>query len=189
MSTINPQGVCHRTDRMVLSGTRDILLQGLSEARNMDGQRSFWSPGPSRHPCNGEHVAALCTLDFSAFLFLQSCSLLVFLSNVISDCAEIIIVIKQEIFNANSVSVFQVIWSPLQSILVFLLFPFGNLLIPARYWKPLKLFRKILGNFNFLHRKRIEVCHSLPQGASSPSSGGVPHQVSRQGVGSLTRDA
>lgn len=50
LSTINPQGVCHRTDRTVLSGTQDILLQGLSEARNMDGQRSFWSPGPSRHP-------------------------------------------------------------------------------------------------------------------------------------------
>lgn len=31
--------------------------------------------------------------------------------------------------NANGVSIFQVIWSPLQSILVFLLFPFGNLLI------------------------------------------------------------
>lgn len=61
LSTINPQGSSHGIDRVVLSGVQYIRLQGLSEARNMDGQRSFWSPGPSDHPCTGEHITALCT--------------------------------------------------------------------------------------------------------------------------------
>lgn len=62
-------------------------------------------------------------------------------------------------------------------------------LYPARYWKPLKLFRKVFGNFNFLHRKRIEIGHSVPQGAGRPASGSVPHQVHGQGICPLAREA
>lgn len=61
LSTINPQGRSHGIGRAVLSGVQYIWLQGLSEACNMDGQRSFWSPGPSDHPCTGEHITALFT--------------------------------------------------------------------------------------------------------------------------------
>lgn len=62
-------------------------------------------------------------------------------------------------------------------------------LYPARYWKPLKLFRKVFGNFNFLHRKRIEIGHLVPQGAGRPASGSVPHQVHGQGIRPLAREA
>lgn len=61
-------------------------------------------------------------------------------------------------------------------------------LYPAGHWKPLKLVRKVFGNFNLLYRKGIEVSHSLPQGAGS-APGSVPHHVHGQGICPFAREA
>lgn len=85
----------------------------LSETPNVDGEGSFWSLGPARRLCTGDSAAALPTKSFLAFLSPQGQLFPFLFSSVISDCTEIPVVFNQQILNANSISIFQVIRRPL----------------------------------------------------------------------------
>lgn len=173
----------------VPTGTRERWPPVLSETPNVDGERSFWSRGPARRLCTGHSAAAPHARGFLAAFPSQGQPLLFLFSSVVSDCTEITVIFDQQVLNADSISIFQVIRCPLQIILLFLLFPLGKLLAPTSYWKPLKLLREIFGNFSLLCWKAPEVSNAPPQGGGSPASGRVPHHVHGRPVRPRAREA
>lgn len=79
-------------------------LAALSEAPDVDGERSFWSTGPGGRLCTREDVAALRTEGLPAFPFPQGELFLFFPSDVVSDSTEIIIVFNQEILHVKIIT-------------------------------------------------------------------------------------
>lgn len=115
------------------------------------------------------------------FFFSPSQILSFFFSNVISNSTK-----PSMVLTRRSLLLIVSISQRAPYCLLFLLFPFGNLLVPARY-ESTQLCRKVFGSFDLLHRKRLEsralclsehtgqplaTCHAAsPERECSPSPG------------------